>query len=151
MDVEIRPAMPADAPGVTALVRHAYAHYVERIGARPAPMDDDYAARIGSGQVWVAETHGALAGVLVLVLEPDHLLLDNIAVSKAAQGGGVGARLLEFTENHARESGRAEVRLYTNEVMTENIGYYARHGFTETHRATDQGFRRVFLVKHLPA
>jgi N-acetylglutamate synthase-like GNAT family acetyltransferase len=151
MDVVIRPAVAADAAAVTALVRQAYAPYVERIGGRPAPMDDDYAARIAGGEVWVAEADGVPAGIVVLVLAPDHLLLDNIAVSAAVRGGGVGARLLAFTEEQAREAGRSEIRLYTNAAMTENIGYYARRGFTETHRAVDQGFHRVFFVKRLPA
>lgn len=74
----------------------AYVHYVARMGMRPAPMDDDYAARIDAGSVWVAEADGALIGVLVLTVEPDHLLLNNIAVSPAVRGTGVGARLLAF-------------------------------------------------------
>lgn len=147
--MEIRPARPADAAAVTALVHDAYAHYVARLGRRPAPMDVDYAAAIDSGGVWVAEADGAMVGVLVLVVEADHLLLENIAVSPAAQGTGLGTRLLEFTEAQARAHGRPEVRLYTNEKMTENIAYYGRHGFHETHRVADQGFRRVFFAKNL--
>jgi hypothetical protein len=42
-----------------------------------------------------------------------------------------------------------QVRLYTNAAMTENVGYYARHGYRETHRALDEGFDRVFFVKDL--
>jgi ribosomal protein S18 acetylase RimI-like enzyme len=88
-------------------------------------------------------------GLLVLKLESDHLLLNNLAVSPNAQGTGIGAQLLDFADSYAREHGRAEVRLYTNEAMTENIAYYPRHGFVETYRATDHGYRRVFFTKHL--
>jgi hypothetical protein len=31
--------------------------------------------------------------------------------------------------------------------MTENLAYYARHGYVETHRAEHDGFRRVFFRK----
>ena len=31
--------------------------------------------------------------------------------------------------------------------MTENLTYYARHGYRETHRATQDGYRRVFFTK----
>lgn len=31
--------------------------------------------------------------------------------------------------------------------MTENIAYYQRHGYTETRRATQDGFRMVFFRK----
>jgi hypothetical protein len=33
--------------------------------------------------------------------------------------------------------------------MTENLAYYRRHGYTETHRAGQDGFRRVFFRKLL--
>jgi GNAT superfamily N-acetyltransferase len=112
-------------------------------------MPADYAALVESGQVWVAEHDGALVGLLVLELEPGHVLLDNIAVAPDAQGTGLGARLLEFADEYARAHDRAEIRLYTNEAMTENLAYYPRHGFVETHRALDDGYRRVFFTRHL--
>jgi hypothetical protein len=42
------------------------------------------------------------------------------------------------------------LRLYTNEAMTENLTYYPHHGFIETHRATQDGYRRVFFRRSLP-
>jgi hypothetical protein len=33
--------------------------------------------------------------------------------------------------------------------MTENLAYYARHGYVETHRAVDDGFRRGYFRKSL--
>jgi 3'-phosphoadenosine 5'-phosphosulfate sulfotransferase len=41
--VRIRPAEPADARAIAEIVERAYGGYVERIGLRPGPMDDDYA------------------------------------------------------------------------------------------------------------
>jgi ribosomal protein S18 acetylase RimI-like enzyme len=147
--VMIRRARPYDAAALAGLARSAYAHYVDRIGSEPAPMNADYMSLIDAGQIWVAEQDAALVGLLVLKRAADHMLLDNVAVSPESQGHGVGARLLEFTDEHARAQGLAEVRLYTNEAMTENIGFYTRHGYRETHRGTDQGYRRVFFTKHL--
>ena len=57
---------------------------------------------------------------------------------------------LALAEEHARGLGLAEVRLYTNEAMTENIAYYTRHGYGETHRQEQDGFRRVFFRKPVP-
>lgn len=99
--------------------------------------------------MWVAERDDKMVGLLVLKREVDHLLLDNVTVSPDAQGTGVGSRLLRFAETQAREHHLTEVRLYTNEVMTENLAYYLRHGFVETHRASEHGYRRVFFSKHL--
>ncbi len=68
-----------------------------------------------------------------------------MAVLPAAQHRGIGARLLALAEEHARTLDLGEIRLYTNEAMTENLTYYARHGYAETHRAEQDGFRRVFF------
>jgi hypothetical protein len=43
-----------------------------------------------------------------------------------------------------------EIRLYINEAMTENLAYYRRRSYTETHRAEQDGFRRVFFRKPVP-
>ncbi|MFC7608014.1 hypothetical protein [Teichococcus aestuarii] len=46
----LRPARPEEAEALAALVGRAYAAYLPVIGRRPAPMDDDYAARIAAGR-----------------------------------------------------------------------------------------------------
>jgi ribosomal protein S18 acetylase RimI-like enzyme len=145
----IRRAEAPDVADIARIVDAAYAHYVPRIGRKPAPMLDDHAARVRDGEAWVAQEDGAVAGVLVLIDEPDHVLLDNIAVDPARRGTGIGRALLRFTEAEARRRGYAEVRLYTNAKMTENIALYARIGYRETGRSGQSGFDRVFLAKSL--
>lgn len=147
--IDIRPATAADVPAVRDLVATAYAHYVPRIGREPAPMTADYAAVVSAGSAWVAETDGRLAGLVVLVPRPDHLLLENVAVAPGMQGRGVGSLLLAFADERARALGLPEIRLYTHERMTENIAYYPRHGYVETHRSEEHGFQRVFFTKCL--
>jgi ribosomal protein S18 acetylase RimI-like enzyme len=147
--LSVRRAEAADVAALTALAREAYAIYVPRIGRPPAPMTADYAEAVRNGLTWAAVRDGVIVGFLVLVMRPDHLLLENVAVLPSAQGSGVGARLLAFAEEQARELGQDEVRLYTNEAMTENLAYYRRHGYSETHRAEHDGFRRVFFSKCL--
>jgi ribosomal protein S18 acetylase RimI-like enzyme len=145
----IVPAAPADAAAVRACVRAAYAHYVERIGREPAPMTADYAALIEAGEVWVARAGDGIAGVLVLRPQPPALLVENVAVAPERQGQGLGRRLMAFAEEHARAAGLAEVVLYTNERMTENLRFYPALGFTETGRGVQDGFARVFYRKPL--
>jgi len=145
--VTLRPACSDDAAAMRELAEAAYQPYVARIGRRPAPMTADYALIAGSGIAWVAEQRGRLVGLLVLESAKDHLLLDNVAVDPDVQGLGVGSRLLRLAEEQAEAQGLNEVRLYTNAAMTENLTYYARHGYRETHRATQDGYRRVFSTK----
>jgi len=147
--VEIRLAVTGDVSAVRAVVVAAYEGYVPRIGVVPAPMTADYDGAIRRECVWVAQDDGPIVGVLVLVPYPDHLLLENIAVTPAAQGQGIGNQLLAFTEGVARRQGLDEVRLYTNVAMVDNIAYYTRHGYEETHRDEHDGFRRVFMRKRL--
>jgi ribosomal protein S18 acetylase RimI-like enzyme len=112
-------------------------------------MLDDYGALIEEGRVHVVERNGAVEGILVLIPGKDAMLLDNVAVAPAAQGLGLGRKLLEFAERTAIERGYRRIRLYTNEAMTENIALYSRIGYSETHRAEEKGLRRVYMVKAL--
>ena len=143
----IRRAGPGDVDALRAIAAAAYQKYVPRIGRNPAPMTADYAQAVRDQQAWAATENGDIAGFVILVPRPGYLLLENVAVLPAAQGHGIGARLLALAEDHARSLGLSEVRLYTNEAMTENLAYYPRHGYTETHRAEQDGFRRVFFRK----
>lgn len=145
----IRPATAHDVAPVQALIEATYALYIPRIGAKPGPMLEDYAALIAQGRVEVFEEQGQVLGVLVLVAQADGLLLDNVAVSPAAQGRGLGRQLMAHAEARARQLGLEVVRLYTNEAMSENLGLYERLGYRETHRAEQAGFRRVFMEKRL--
>jgi ribosomal protein S18 acetylase RimI-like enzyme len=144
---EIVPAGRDDAPAVAACVRAAYAHYVERIGREPAPMTADYGRLIAAREVWVIRAGEGVAGVLVLRPEPPALLVENVAVAPGQQGRGLGRMLMAFAEDHARAAGLTEVVLYTNERMTENLRFYPALGYTETGRAMQDGFARVFYRK----
>lgn len=113
-------------------------------------MTADYAAALADSRVWVVDGDDSLEAALVLEAHPGYLLIDVIAVDPAAQGRGVGAALLERAADQARHLGLAELRLYTNEAMTENLDYYPRRGFTETDRRVEDGFRRVYFAKAVP-
>ncbi|MEO3430547.1 GNAT family N-acetyltransferase [Pelagibius sp. CAU 1746] len=145
----IRPAVPADTARVTAIVDAAYRPYLQRMSRNPAPLDDDYGARIAEGLTYVLEEDGEILGVLVLETHAGHLLLDNIAVDPAHHGRGLGKRLLAFTEAEARRRGYGTVELFTNEVMVENIALYRRLGYQETGRRHDRGYDRVYFRKAL--
>jgi ribosomal protein S18 acetylase RimI-like enzyme len=146
---DIRPALPTDAAAVANCVRAAYTGYVGRIGREPAPMAADNAALIAKGEVWVMHEAGGLAGVLVMRPEPPALFVENVAVDPERQGRGLGRALMVFAEEYARTAGLTEVALYTNEKMTENLGFYAALGYAETGRRREDGFARVFLRKAL--
>lgn len=147
--IDIRPATIADLDDMNACVQAAYAPYIERMGKRPAPMDDDLAGRIADGTAYVAHIDGRFAGTVMMWAEDDHWYLDNIAVSEDARGTGVGGAMLAAAERAAIDAGFDEIRLYTNIKMTENLTYYPRRGYVETHRSDESGFMRVYFAKRL--
>lgn len=146
----IRTAAPADVADVRRIVDAAYGHYVPRMGRKPAPMLADYDDLIARGVADVAVVGDQVVGVIVLWSEADHLYVDNIAVDPGIKGTGAGGALLVHADEAARAAGRSEIRLYTNEAMTENLDYYPRRGFIETHRAEADGYRRVYFSRPVP-
>jgi ribosomal protein S18 acetylase RimI-like enzyme len=145
----IRLAQAGDVCALEALVGRAYARYIPRIGRPPAPMGADYGALVRRGLVSVLEDEGGLVGLIVLLPRGDHLLVENVAVSPGRQGRGLGRRLMSYAEERARALALPELRLYTNERMTENIGFYRALGYEETGRGLEDGFARVYFRKTL--
>jgi N-acetylglutamate synthase-like GNAT family acetyltransferase len=145
----IRPAREDDVAAVESIVRQAYDVYVPRMGREPAPMTASYPRLVRAGQTWVAEEDGEIVGVLVVRPQGGALLLENVAVAPARQGRGIGRELIAFAERQARELGLAEVTLYTNEQMTENLLFYPALGFEETGRRVEDGYARVYFRKRL--
>jgi ribosomal protein S18 acetylase RimI-like enzyme len=148
--LRFRPAEAADHDWIVATVEDAYEQYVEAIGKRPAPMMEDYAGRIADGLVTIALHGDERVGMIVMWPVDQHLYVDSVAVPMAGQGLGVGTALLEHAAQHARALGLPEIRLYTNELMTANLTYYPRRGFTETHRGIEDGYTRVYFTKQVP-
>jgi N-acetylglutamate synthase-like GNAT family acetyltransferase len=145
----IRLARAADVAAIAAIVQDAYSIYIARNGKIPGPMRDDYAVLVDAQRVHVLEDGGEIIGLLVLIPEQQAMLLDNVAVTPRAQGRGFGVRLIDFAEQCARAAGFAAIRLYTQDVMTENLALYSRLGFVETHRAEEIGLNRIYMRKTL--
>ena len=56
---------------------------------------------------------------------------------------------MDFADGPAWDRELDEVKLFTNVKMWENIGLYAKPGFEETERKTEDGFERVYFAKKL--
>ncbi len=148
--VDLRRATAHDAARMAYVAVRAYAPYLPRMGgARPGPMDTDYAAAVADSEAWVAELDTEVVGLLLLVGEDDAMLLENVAVLPSHHGHGVGRALLALAEERAVAAGHSRIRLFTHETMVENQRLYQRIGYVETHRSTVHGAPLVFLEKRL--
>ena len=127
----------------------AYGHYVERIGRKPGPMTWDYDEMIRDWDVTVAESDGALVGLLIVGPADEGFVVENVAVHPSRQGKGLGRELLELAEAKARGAGFDSIYLFTHEKMTENQALYARIGYVEYERRVEGELARVFMRKPL--
>lgn len=143
----LRRATASDVSAIATLVDEAFTRYINRIGKPPAPMLADYAALVDTARVWVIEGRSSVVAMIVVVPHSDHVVVETVAVAPQTQGAGHGRRLLERAERDAAELGVTQVRLSTNEAMTENLDYYPRRGYVETGRGDEDGYRRVFFRK----
>ncbi|AZO23676.1 MAG: GNAT family N-acetyltransferase [Mesorhizobium sp.] len=129
-----RQANDADLAAIVALTTAAYAPYTALLGAPPIPVTEDYAPRIERGEIWLLESGGELAGLIVLERHPDHAMIFSVAVAPAFQGKKLGIALLDVADGQARQWHVPEVRLYTNSRMERNIALYTAYGYRETGR-----------------
>ncbi|MCW5658448.1 MAG: GNAT family N-acetyltransferase [Burkholderiaceae bacterium] len=148
-EIALRPALPADAPGVAACVCEAYVHYIERIGVQPGPMLEDYARVIAEAMVHVATEDGRVVGAIVLSTTDEGFYIGNVAVRPSLKGRGVGRMLLQLAESEARQHGYSSIYLATHELMVENRALYTRIGYVEYDHRVVNGYPRVFFRKSL--
>jgi GNAT superfamily N-acetyltransferase len=140
---EWRQGDATDATAIRELTRAAYAKWVPIIGREPKPMTADYTEAVLKHRFDLIDINGKLAALIETILEADHLLIENVAVSPSFQKRGLGRKLLAHAEKLAALSGFSEVKLYTNRLFAENIQLYSKLGY---HVDREEAFKGGFLV-----
>jgi GNAT superfamily N-acetyltransferase len=142
----LRRAIPADATAVRDLVHAAYAKWVPVLGRTPQPMEADYDRTVRDHVVDLLFIDNRLTALIELVMEPDCVLIENVAVAPDQAGKGYGKALLAHAAEFARSVGRKRLRLYTNKLMVENIAFYLRLGYViDREETTPEGRERVYM------
>jgi GNAT superfamily N-acetyltransferase/DNA-binding MarR family transcriptional regulator len=75
--------------------------------------------------------------------------LKRMWVAPAARGLGVGRRILQELEAHARERGAQRVRLETNRTLREATTLYRSAGYTEVAAFNDEPYAHHWFEKRL--
>ncbi|MFC5345175.1 GNAT family N-acetyltransferase [Brevundimonas staleyi] len=92
--------------------------------------DPDGAILSKGGAIFIAEHDGEGVGCCSLMAMPDGgYEVGKMAVAADAHGLGLGRRLLEACEAHARDAGAPRLYLETNSAQTHAIALYERVGF----------------------
>ena len=151
----ISTANPADAPALKDLLEAAYRGDSARQGWNHEAdiLDDERTSReeldamLADPAVTIltARDGEALIGCVAVTRKDDTLgYLGMLCVLPTLQSGGLGRKLLNAAENHARALGLAAMEMTVIDSRTSLIAWYERRGYAFT------GERRPFPVLRDP-
>ena len=89
----------------------------------------------------------SLVAIIEMILETDHLMIENVAVSRAFQGKGLSRKLMAHAEAVATALGHTEIKLYTNKLFAENVLLYQKLGYAVDREETWTGGTVVYMNK----
>ncbi len=122
-------ATAEDVDAVRSLTREAYFKWIPVIGREPLPMIADYVEAVKKHRIDLLYIDGKLVALIEMIPKVDHLLIENVAVSPAFQGRGLGRKLLTHAEQVAASLGYSVIKLYTNKLFVENLRLYQKLGY----------------------
>ena len=143
---DLRRARAAEAQAIAVFQRAAYERNRTILGVEPIPLQADYPKILCDYEVWLHESEGSLASVLILEPRAHDLLIWSVATAPEARGRGLGNRLLAAAEARARELGKGVIRLYTGELLVDNVAWYQRRGYV-IERVEAMSDRRIVHMK----
>jgi GNAT superfamily N-acetyltransferase len=146
---DLRSARADEVEKVAAFQRAAYERNRAMLGVEPIPLKADYAKILCDYEVWLHENGSKLTGVLILEPHADDLLIWSLATAPDARGAGLGNRLLAAAELRARQLGKNIVRLYTGELLVNNVAWYQRRGYKTERTETWDDRSIVHMMKTL--
>lgn len=150
MTYTITPATEHDVPALNKLVNSAYRGDESKKGwTTEADMLDgtrideaalrDLLTKKGT-TVLKYEEGNTLLGCVELRNEGQKLYLGMLSVNPNTQGKGIGKKMLEAAEVHAKKTGCPKITMTVIDGRTELIDWYVRHGYVLT------GERKPFIV-----
>ena len=134
MNYTFRKAMNDDLPHIQAL----FAEMMQAIAPGDAGIGykaEDVAYYFSGGEDWIclAESEGKVIGFLAMEShreDVNYIYLDDLSVSAACRGKGVGTALLNEADCYARELGFPYIVLHVKMTNAGAKRLYERYGFT---------------------
>ncbi|WP_324786821.1 GNAT family N-acetyltransferase [Streptomyces sp. H51] len=131
-------ASPSDADAFRALNEEWISRLFTLQEADRAVLGDPFGRIVGpGGDVLLAREweSGAVVGCIALLAHPDTVFeLAKMAVAPAAQGRGIGRRLIAAAIDRARALGAARLFLGTNHKLAPAVHLYEEAGFVRITR-----------------
>ncbi len=131
--MQIRIASPDESEKIASVIREAFAEfetlYTPEAFAATTPTAEMIRERFSEGAIWAALKDKKVVGTISVVAESERLYIRSMAVSRAAQGLGIGRKLLEAVERYAIENKFKSLFLYTTPFQSGAIRLYEQNGF----------------------
>nr|WP_320143217.1 GNAT family N-acetyltransferase [uncultured Cohaesibacter sp.] len=142
-------AKPSQLSEIRALFVKSMAYIGDRMGIDlPADAYSNLRDFYQCGNLYILEEQGVVLAAAALHEAHNGLYIDYLAVHPDYQREGLGKRMLTELEVLTESRELSHLRLHTPEVMDELLSFYARRGFTETHRALPSHGRDQLLRVH---
>lgn len=135
--VTIRPAAPPDCPRMMELVRElaVYERAPEAVTVTPAHFHD---SGFGANPVWwalVAEERGVILGFALYYIrystwKGQRMYLEDIIVTEAARGRGIGTMLMDGLVAEARRKGFSGIVWQVLEWNAPALNFYKKYNAT---------------------
>ena len=131
--LEIRLAVPNDAPAISNVLAEAFAEYeslyTKEGYAATIPKGNVIKNRFGEGKVWVAVLNKKVVGTVSVIIEKDYLYIRSMGILPTARGIQIGEKLLREIENFAVANNFRRLLLSTTPFLNRAIRLYAKFGF----------------------
>lgn len=136
--MNMRPASAADQPALFEVHRSVFRSHIEKLwGWDESWQLENFATEFASAMTSVIEEGGRIAGYLQVLDRDGRIYVQNIAVSEAFQGQGLGTRLLTGLQSDAAAR-KMPLQLGVFRTNASALRLYERLGFqrigeTQTH------------------
>lgn len=140
----------ADWQGLLVLILEAFAYMDQRIDPPSSAHRLTLAGlreKARTETCFIAKEDEQLLGCVFCKAETGALYIGKLAIAPDTQGKGVGRRLLEAAEEHAKASGLWALRLETRIELTENHAIFSKWGFVKTAENAHPGYNRPTSIE----
>ena len=131
-ELVLRLATADDSQMVSDLIYEAFvpfrSEYTDGAFEYTTPNADVIRPRFEEGPIWIAEIDREPVGTVSGMPDGDRFYIRSMAIKPSAQRNGVGQKLLDALERHAREAGFEKLYLYTTHVLPGARRLYEKNG-----------------------